>query len=60
MQFFRIDAATLPQGLVVDLHPEVGQRQFKYGEWNTTARRWDTDMAKDVRYAKYVKSDLCV
>merc|ERR1719197_1971802 len=48
MQFFRIDAATLPQGLVVDLHPEVGQRQFKFGEYDAKARRWDTNIAKDV------------
>jgi thiol-disulfide isomerase/thioredoxin len=52
MQFFRIDPETLPQGLIIDIHPEVGQRQFKVGEWDTKARRWDTDMAKDVTPAK--------
>jgi thiol-disulfide isomerase/thioredoxin len=52
MQFFRIDPATLPQGLIIDIHPEVGQRQFKVGEWDAKARRWDTDMAKDVTPAK--------
>ena len=48
MQFFRIDPSSLPQGLIVDLHPEVGQRQFKVGEWDAQARRWNTDMARDV------------
>ena len=52
MQFFRIDPSTLPQGLVVDLHPEVGQRQFKFGEWDAKARRWNTDIAKEVTAEK--------
>ena len=48
LQFFRIEANDLPQGLIVDLVPEVGQRQFKVGEWDAKNRRWNTDMAKNV------------
>jgi hypothetical protein len=31
LQFFNIDKDSLPQVLLIDLHPAVGQRQFKYG-----------------------------
>ena len=48
MQFFNIDPSTLPQGLIVDLHPEVGQRQFKFGEKDPKTKRWNTDVAKSV------------
>lgn len=31
LNFFNIDKTALPQVLLIDLHPTVGQRQFKYG-----------------------------
>jgi thiol-disulfide isomerase/thioredoxin len=52
MQFFRIDPATLPQALIVDLHPEVGQRQFLFGKRDKTTRRWNTEAARDVTSEK--------
>jgi len=65
LQFFNIDKNALPQVLLIDLHPSVGQRQFKYGTWDTKKRVWNTEEAKKLDAAaltaflgKYEKGEL--
>ncbi|KAJ1493720.1 hypothetical protein T484DRAFT_1767770 [Baffinella frigidus] len=41
--------------LVIDVHPEVGQRQFKLGNWDAKARSYDTSEAQDMSAAKLLK-----
>ncbi|EKX51140.1 hypothetical protein GUITHDRAFT_103061 [Guillardia theta CCMP2712] len=48
LQFFRMDRALLPQIMIIDLHPEVGQRQFKYGKLDKKTKQWNTDKAKNI------------
>jgi len=48
LDFFKIDKDQLPQLLVIDLHPEVGQRQFKFGKFNKKRGEWDTSSARNV------------
>jgi len=45
LQFFNIDKDSLPQVLLIDLHPTVGQRQFKYGVFDKKKKDWDTSSA---------------